>query len=184
MWYIHKMEYYSASTKKEILPFETTWTNLEDIMLSKISQSPKDRCYMVLLMWGVSSSQSHVGGTVVRIQLTVQETQEIWAQFLGQEDYLEEEMVTRSTILAWKTPRTEEPGRPQFMGLQRVEHDWACVRVRTCTHAHTHTYTHTRTHSRQNIETKRMVIARGWEDREMGSCSIGINFQWCKRNKA
>ena len=50
MWYIHKMEYYSALTKKEILPFETTWTNLEDIMLSKISQSPKDRCYMVLLM--------------------------------------------------------------------------------------------------------------------------------------
>ena len=50
MWYIHKMEYYSASTKKEILLFETTRTNLEDIMLSKISQSQKDRCYIVLLM--------------------------------------------------------------------------------------------------------------------------------------
>ena len=43
---------------------------------------------------------------MVRIQLTVQETQEIWAQFLGQADHLEEEMVTRSSILAWKTPRT------------------------------------------------------------------------------
>ena len=38
---------------------------------------------------------------------------------------LEKEMPTHSSILAWKIPWTEEPGRLQFMGLQRVGHDWA-----------------------------------------------------------
>ena len=38
MWYIYTMEYYSAIKKNEILPFATTWMELEDIMLSEISQ--------------------------------------------------------------------------------------------------------------------------------------------------
>ena len=42
---------------------------------------------------------------------------------LGQEDPLEEGMVTPSSILAWRTPWTEEPGGPQSMGVQRVRHD-------------------------------------------------------------
>ena len=52
---------------------------------------------------------------------TMQETQ-VW--FLGQEDPLEKEMATYSSTLAWKIPWTEDPGRLQFMGSQRVEHDW------------------------------------------------------------
>ena len=47
---------------------------------------------------------------------TMQETQ---VQSLGQEDPLEKEMATHSSTLAWKIPWTEEPGRPQSMGLQR-----------------------------------------------------------------
>ena len=43
---------------------------------------------------------------------------EMWVQSLGQEDPLEEEMVTPSRILAGKIPWTEEPGRLQIMGLQ------------------------------------------------------------------
>ena len=39
--------------------------------------------------------------------------------------YLEKEMATHSSILAWEIPWTEEPGRLQFMRLQRVGHDWA-----------------------------------------------------------
>jgi len=39
---------------------------------------------------------------------------------LGQEDPLEKEMATHSSILAWRIPWTEEPGGLQFMGLQRV----------------------------------------------------------------
>ena len=42
---------------------------------------------------------------------------------LGGEDLLEEEMATHSSILAWKIPWTEEPGRLQSMGSQRVGHD-------------------------------------------------------------
>ena len=45
---------------------------------------------------------------------------ETWVQSLGQEDLLEKEIATHSSILAWKIPWTEEPGRLQFMGLQRV----------------------------------------------------------------
>ena len=45
-------EYYSALTIKEILTPATTWINLEDIMLSEISQSQKDKYCMILLTWG------------------------------------------------------------------------------------------------------------------------------------
>ena len=46
--------------------------------------------------------------------------QEIQVQSLGWEDSLEEKMATHSSILAWKTPWTEEPGRLQSMGSQRI----------------------------------------------------------------
>ena len=49
--------------------------------------------------------------------------QETWVQTLGQEDPLEKEMATHSSILAWRIPRTEEPHRPQPIGSQRVGHD-------------------------------------------------------------
>ena len=42
---------------------------------------------------------------------------------LGQEDPLEKEMATHSSILAWKIPWTEEPSKLQSMGSQRVGHD-------------------------------------------------------------
>ena len=48
---------------------------------------------------------------------------EIWVEFLGQEDPLEKGMATHSSILAWKIPWTEEPGRILSMGSQRVRHD-------------------------------------------------------------
>ena len=50
----------------------------------------------------------------------IQETQ---VRSLGEEDPLEQEMATYSNILAWKIPDTDEPGRLQSMGLQRVGHD-------------------------------------------------------------
>ena len=51
--------------------------------------------------------------------------QEAWVRSLGQEDPLEEEMVTHSSIFAWEIPWTEEPGGLQSMGLQGVRHDQA-----------------------------------------------------------
>ena len=49
--------------------------------------------------------------------------QETWVLSLGWEDPLEKEMVTHSSILAWKIPWTEEPVRLQSMPLKRVGHD-------------------------------------------------------------
>ena len=48
---------------------------------------------------------------------------EMWVQFLGREDPLEEGMVTHSSILAGRIPWTEEPNRLQSLGSQRVRHD-------------------------------------------------------------
>ena len=53
-------------------------------------------------------------------------------QFLGREDLLEEGVATYSSILAWRTPWTEEPGRLWSIGSQRVGYDWSYL-------AHTHT---------------------------------------------
>ena len=47
----------------------------------------------------------------------------LWVHSLGQEDLLEEEMATHSSILTWKIPWTGEPGRLQSPGSQKVKHD-------------------------------------------------------------
>ena len=62
---------------------------------------------------------SLVAQTVKRLP-TMRET---WVQSLGREDLLEKEMASHSSILAWKIPWTEEPGRLQSMGSQRIGHD-------------------------------------------------------------
>ena len=46
-----------------------------------------------------------------------------WVQPLGQEDPLEEETTSHSTVFAWRIPWTEEPGKLQSVGLHRVIHD-------------------------------------------------------------
>ena len=64
----------------------------------------------------------------------------MWVQSLGQEDPLEKGMAIHSSILAWRIPRTEEPGRLQSMGskeLDKTEHAgrqaiFHCVRVCVC----------------------------------------------------
>ena len=55
----------------------------------------------------------------------MQKTQETRVQSLGWEDPLEEGITTHSYILAWRIPWTEEPGRLQSIGWQRVGHDWS-----------------------------------------------------------
>ena len=61
----------------------------------------------------------------------MQEMQETWAQLLGQEDPLEEEMANHSNILVWESPWTEEPGGLQPMGFTKG-------------HTRLSTYTHTK----------------------------------------
>ena len=53
----------------------------------------------------------------------MQETQEMWVQSWGWEDPLENSMASHSSLLAWRTPWTEEPGGLQSIGSQRVRQD-------------------------------------------------------------
>ena len=58
-----------------------------------------------------------------RTRLSMQKVQDTQVRSLGQEDPLQEEIATHSSILAWRIPWTEEPGGLQSMKLQRVGHD-------------------------------------------------------------
>ena len=71
-----------------------------------------------------NSTEIHVHSSLVAQTIKCLPTMwEIWVQSLGQEDLLEKEMATHSSILVWKIPWMEEPGRLQSMGSQRVGHD-------------------------------------------------------------
>ena len=56
MWYIYMMEYYSAMQNNEILPFATTWMELESIMLSEINQSGKEKYCKISLICGLKKT--------------------------------------------------------------------------------------------------------------------------------
>jgi len=60
---------------------------------------------------------------VVQMINNLHAMQDIWVQSLGREDPLEKEMATHSSILAWRIPWTEETGRLQSMGSQKVRHN-------------------------------------------------------------
>ena len=53
LWGIYTMEYYSAIKRKKILPFAIAWMDLENIMLSEIGQSEKDKYHMISLICGI-----------------------------------------------------------------------------------------------------------------------------------
>ena len=61
----------------------------------------------------------------------MQETQETWVQLLGWEDLLEEGMATHSSILAWRIPWTEEPGRLWSIGHKESSMTEATEHART-----------------------------------------------------
>ena len=74
--------------------------------------------------------------------------QETWVPSPGREDPLEKEMATRSSVLAWEIPWTEEPGGLQSNGIAKSQ---TRLSAHTPSHSftllHTHTHTHTHTHS-------------------------------------
>ena len=74
--------------------------------------------YLSLALYNHKGFEGFPGGSVVNNLLAMQE---IWVQPLGQEDPLEEEMATHSTILAWRISWTEETGRLQSMGSQKSQ---------------------------------------------------------------
>ena len=82
---------------------------------------------LIILKYSLSLTLNKYTHTIIVISLVAQTVKnlpvmwETWVQFLGQEDPLEEEMLTQSSILAWKIPWTEEPGGLQSMGSQEKD---------------------------------------------------------------
>ena len=74
------------------------------------------------LCWVFATAWAFLVAQILKHLPAKQETR-VWS--LGWEDPVEQEMAIHSSILAWKNPWTEEPGRLQSMGSQRVRHDWA-----------------------------------------------------------
>ena len=57
MWDTHTVEYYSAIIKNEMLPFATTWMDLEIIIISEMSQTKKDKYYMFSLIFEICNTK-------------------------------------------------------------------------------------------------------------------------------
>ena len=75
------------------------------------------------------------GSLVAQMVKNLPAMQKTRVQFLSGEDSLEKRMTTHSSILAWRIPSTEEPGKLQSMGSQTVRHDWA-TNTHTCRFPH------------------------------------------------
>ena len=73
-------------------------------------------------MWGIAMCQTSLVAQTVKRLSTMWGTR---VRSLGWEDPLEKKMAIHSSTIAWKIPWTEDPGRLQSMGSQRVRHDWA-----------------------------------------------------------
>ena len=86
-----------------------------------------------LISTSIIVSQGFAGGPVVKNR---SDKQEMGVRSVGQEDVLEKEKAIHSSILTWDTPWTEEPGRLQSTGLQRVRYNW----VRTFHSIYIHIY--------------------------------------------
>ena len=95
----------SLHKRHSLISHSHRWTENQD----------SDECY--------KQETSLVAQTVKRLS-TMWETR---VQSLGWEDPLEKEMAIHSSTIAWKIPWTEEPGRLQPTGSQRVGHDWATL---------------------------------------------------------
>jgi lauroyl/myristoyl acyltransferase len=57
MWYLYTMQFYSAMKKNEILSFASKWMELENIILSKVSQAQKKKLYVLPHMWTLDLGQ-------------------------------------------------------------------------------------------------------------------------------
>jgi len=79
--------------------------------------------YLLLIYSLVKNIQAFPGSLAVRNLPANSGDSGDTVRSLGQEDSLKKEMATHSSILAWKIPSTEEPGRLQSVGLHRVGHD-------------------------------------------------------------
>ena len=79
--------------------------------------------FFFLITFERSSLRTAIAPLVAQMVKRLPTMLETWVRSLGRENPLEKEMATHSSVLAWKIPWTEEPGRLQSTGLQRVRDD-------------------------------------------------------------
>ena len=114
--------------------WDLSWSGIEPMSPASagrfLTTGPRGKSYLTCLDFLLPTRPwaSLVAQTIKNLP-AMQKTQ---VQSLGQEDPLEKGMTAHSSILAWRTPWTEEPGEPQSMVSQRVGHYWA-----TTTYIHT-----------------------------------------------
>ena len=117
------------ATHSSILAWKISWTEepggLQFMWSQRVGHDWATNTYLLTYTWYKGFS----GGSAVKNPPAMQKTQETQVWSLGWEDPLEEGMAICSSI-AWRIPRTGEPGRLQSPGSQRVRHnrsDWACT---------------------------------------------------------
>ena len=102
----------------------------KDLQLCRCTQHPPSQFCRPWQPTGAADNKLGAPGAGTRASLVAQLVKnppaiwETWVLSLGWEDPLEEGMATHSSIPAWRIPWTEEPGGLQFLGSQRVAHDW------------------------------------------------------------
>ena len=76
-----------------------------------------------VLAWKIPGRLPSMASLVAQMVKRLPAMQETWVQLLGWEDALEKGKAIHSSILAWRIPWIEEPGRQQSMGSERVRHN-------------------------------------------------------------
>ena len=115
-----ELKWLSAHTHKPsqaLICIQSTWISCGNSVFNSVA--------LVIKLHSVYLQCSMKLPLVTQIVKDLPAMRETQVRPLGREDPLEKGMATHSSILAWRIPRTEEPGRLQSMGLQRVRHDWA-----------------------------------------------------------
>ena len=115
--------FWPNSVRPRYIPFNCQ-PSIKVVLVSFIRKLRKKKIRLQCdssFMWDPETKDFLVAQMVKHLS-TMQET---WVRSLGQEDPLEKEMAIHSSTFAWKIQWTEEPGRLQSMGWQRVRHDWA-----------------------------------------------------------
>ena len=113
------------STGLQIQTWLSNWTELRSRRKNVTSISSISLIHSVSwLLLNIYHMPSSLVAQIVKRLPTMRETQIL---SLGWEDPLEKEMATHSSTLAWKIPWTEESGRLESMGSQRVGHDWTTL---------------------------------------------------------
>ena len=98
-----------------------TWMFTVVLFIRAKHRKQLKRVYWINRLWYICTIiQCFPCGSVVKNPPAMQKS---WVQSLGQEDHLEKEMTTHSSILAWRIPWTEKSGGLQSMGLQKVGYD-------------------------------------------------------------